>query len=59
MMEAFEFALLLWNFRFFQVPHGMLDNKTVTLYLPKEKDHVLKLCEINSRAGDVSPFLVD
>lgn len=42
-MKAFEFALLLWNFYFIEVPHGMLGNKTVPLYLPKEKDHVLKL----------------
>lgn len=58
-MEAFEFAHLLWNFCFTQVPHGMLGNKTVTLYLPKEKDQFLELCDINSKAGDISPFLID
>lgn len=36
----------------------MLGNKRVTLYLIKEKDHVLKLCDINSKAGDFSHFLI-
>lgn len=60
MIEAIDLLFCFGTFVFIQVPPRMLANKRVKTYFNNnnKKDHVPKLCDLNSKAGDFSPFLI-